>query len=44
MAKRAINIEDLSDGERLALIEELWESLVRVVGTRFLSRPIRKPS
>lgn len=27
MAKRAINIKDLSDGERLALIEELWESL-----------------
>ncbi|MHB8513612.1 MAG: addiction module protein [Actinomycetota bacterium] len=27
MAKRAINIDDLSDEERLALIEELWKSL-----------------
>lgn len=27
MAQRGINIDDLSDEERLALIEELWESL-----------------
>ncbi len=27
MAKRAINLDDLTDTERLALIEELWESL-----------------
>lgn len=27
MAKRAINIDELNDAERLALTEELWESL-----------------